>query len=159
MQTTTTPLRLVLDTNVWLDWLAFDDATIMPLKRPLRNYTPTPSTPKGTYTQDDTGSQRNNFQWPSAHTSTQSSPPQTTWLPHAPSTLAKSGMYTQPHRTTPHVLYSKSYTPRTPKDTTTSAHGDQLTHTRTLNPSKETSANGRRTPLPSHHRQQSPRRT
>ena len=33
MQTTTTPLRLVLDTNVWLDWLAFDDATIMPLKR------------------------------------------------------------------------------------------------------------------------------
>ena len=33
MQTTTTPLRLVLDTNVWLDWLAFDDATIAPLKR------------------------------------------------------------------------------------------------------------------------------
>ena len=27
------PLRLVLDTNVWLDWLAFDDATIAPLKR------------------------------------------------------------------------------------------------------------------------------
>ena len=33
MQTTTTPLRLVLDTNIWLDWLAFDDATIAPLKR------------------------------------------------------------------------------------------------------------------------------
>jgi hypothetical protein len=32
MQTTTTPLRLVLDTNVWLDWLAFDDTTIAPLK-------------------------------------------------------------------------------------------------------------------------------
>jgi len=26
-------MRLVLDTNVWLDWLAFDDATIAPLKR------------------------------------------------------------------------------------------------------------------------------
>jgi putative PIN family toxin of toxin-antitoxin system len=26
------PLRLVLDTNVWLDWLAFDDAAIAPLK-------------------------------------------------------------------------------------------------------------------------------
>ena len=32
MQTTTRPLRLVLDTNVWLDWLAFDDAIIGPLK-------------------------------------------------------------------------------------------------------------------------------
>ncbi len=27
------PLRLVLDTNVWLDWLAFDDPSIAPLKR------------------------------------------------------------------------------------------------------------------------------
>jgi uncharacterized protein len=27
------PLRLVLDTNVWLDWLLFDDAAIVPLKR------------------------------------------------------------------------------------------------------------------------------
>jgi putative PIN family toxin of toxin-antitoxin system len=27
------PLRLVLDTNVWLDWLAFDDVAIAPLKR------------------------------------------------------------------------------------------------------------------------------
>ena len=27
------PLRLVLDTNVWLDWLVFDDATLAPLKR------------------------------------------------------------------------------------------------------------------------------
>lgn len=27
-----TPLRLVLDTNVWLDWLVFDDAGIAPLK-------------------------------------------------------------------------------------------------------------------------------
>ena len=26
-------MRLVLDTNVWLDWLAFDDATIAPLQR------------------------------------------------------------------------------------------------------------------------------
>jgi putative PIN family toxin of toxin-antitoxin system len=26
------PLRLVLDTNVWLDWLVFDDASVMPLK-------------------------------------------------------------------------------------------------------------------------------
>ena len=26
------PLRLVLDTNVWLDWLAFDDAAIAPLR-------------------------------------------------------------------------------------------------------------------------------
>ena len=26
------PLRLVLDTNVWLDWLVFDDAGIAPLK-------------------------------------------------------------------------------------------------------------------------------
>ena len=26
-------MRLVLDTNVWLDWLAFDDAAIAPLKR------------------------------------------------------------------------------------------------------------------------------
>jgi len=26
------PLRLVLDTNVWLDWLVFDDAEIAPLK-------------------------------------------------------------------------------------------------------------------------------
>jgi len=26
-------MRLVLDTNVWLDWLAFDDATIAPFKR------------------------------------------------------------------------------------------------------------------------------
>ena len=26
-------MRLVLDTNIWLDWLAFDDATIAPLKR------------------------------------------------------------------------------------------------------------------------------
>ena len=63
----------------------------LPHNRPLRNSTPTPSTPKGTYTQDDTGSQRNNSQWPSTHTSTQSSPPQTTWLPYAPSTPAKSG--------------------------------------------------------------------
>ena len=30
-------LRLVLDTNVWLDWLAFDDATIAPLKRAQAN--------------------------------------------------------------------------------------------------------------------------
>ena len=27
-----TPLRLVLDTNVWLDWLVFDDAGIAPLR-------------------------------------------------------------------------------------------------------------------------------
>jgi len=27
------PLRLVLDTNVWLDWLVFDDPSIAPLKR------------------------------------------------------------------------------------------------------------------------------
>jgi predicted nucleic acid-binding protein len=27
-----TPLRLVLDTNVWLDWLVFDDPGILPLK-------------------------------------------------------------------------------------------------------------------------------
>jgi putative PIN family toxin of toxin-antitoxin system len=27
------PLRLVLDTNVWLDWLAFDDPTVAPIKR------------------------------------------------------------------------------------------------------------------------------
>ena len=27
------PLRLVLDTNVWLDWLVFDDAACAPLKR------------------------------------------------------------------------------------------------------------------------------
>jgi putative PIN family toxin of toxin-antitoxin system len=27
------PLRLVLDTNVWLDWLVFDDAALAPLKR------------------------------------------------------------------------------------------------------------------------------
>ena len=26
------PLRLVLDTNVWLDWLVFDDAGIAPIK-------------------------------------------------------------------------------------------------------------------------------
>ena len=26
------PLRLVLDTNVWLDWLVFDDAGVAPLK-------------------------------------------------------------------------------------------------------------------------------
>ena len=26
------PLRLVLDTNIWLDWLVFDDAGIAPLK-------------------------------------------------------------------------------------------------------------------------------
>ncbi|MEO8443167.1 MAG: putative toxin-antitoxin system toxin component, PIN family [Betaproteobacteria bacterium] len=26
------PLRLVLDTNVWLDWLVFDDASVAPLK-------------------------------------------------------------------------------------------------------------------------------
>ena len=26
------PLRLVLDTNVWLDWLLFDDAGVAPLK-------------------------------------------------------------------------------------------------------------------------------
>ena len=26
------PLRLVLDTNVWLDWLVFDDAVIAPIK-------------------------------------------------------------------------------------------------------------------------------
>ena len=27
-----TPLRLVLDTNVWLDWLVFDDPSIAPIK-------------------------------------------------------------------------------------------------------------------------------
>ena len=27
-----TPLRLVLDTNVWLDWLVFDDASIAPIR-------------------------------------------------------------------------------------------------------------------------------
>ena len=27
------PRRLVLDTNVWLDWLVFDDAALAPLKR------------------------------------------------------------------------------------------------------------------------------
>ena len=27
-----TPLRVVLDTNVWLDWLVFDDPTIAPIK-------------------------------------------------------------------------------------------------------------------------------
>src|SRR5262245_38353051 len=26
------PLRLVLDTNVWLDWLVFDDADVAPVK-------------------------------------------------------------------------------------------------------------------------------
>lgn len=26
------PLRLVLDTNVWLDWLVFEDADVVPLK-------------------------------------------------------------------------------------------------------------------------------
>jgi predicted nucleic acid-binding protein len=25
-------LRLVLDTNIWLDWLVFDDPAVMPLK-------------------------------------------------------------------------------------------------------------------------------
>ena len=25
-------MRLVLDTNIWLDWLVFDDAAVMPLK-------------------------------------------------------------------------------------------------------------------------------
>ena len=30
---TAAPLRLVLDTNVWLDWLVFDDAVLAPLKR------------------------------------------------------------------------------------------------------------------------------
>jgi predicted nucleic acid-binding protein len=29
---TQAPLRLVLDTNVWLDWLVFDDPSIMQLK-------------------------------------------------------------------------------------------------------------------------------
>jgi putative PIN family toxin of toxin-antitoxin system len=29
----TAPLRLVLDTNVWLDWLVFDDTVIASLKR------------------------------------------------------------------------------------------------------------------------------
>ena len=33
MENRTAPLRLVLDTNVWLDWLAFDDAACAPLKR------------------------------------------------------------------------------------------------------------------------------
>ena len=33
MATGAIPLRLVLDTNVWLDWLVFDDAAITPLKR------------------------------------------------------------------------------------------------------------------------------
>ncbi len=27
------PLRLVLDSNVWLDWLLFDDAAVTPLKQ------------------------------------------------------------------------------------------------------------------------------
>jgi len=27
-----TPLRVVLDTNVWLDWLVFDDPSIAPIK-------------------------------------------------------------------------------------------------------------------------------
>ena len=27
-----TPLRLVLDTNVWVDWLVFDDPSIIPIK-------------------------------------------------------------------------------------------------------------------------------
>ncbi len=27
------PLRLVLDTNVWLDWLVFDDPAVAPLQR------------------------------------------------------------------------------------------------------------------------------
>jgi len=30
-------LRLVLDTNVWLDWLAFDDPAVAPLKRAQAN--------------------------------------------------------------------------------------------------------------------------
>ena len=29
-------LRLVLDTNVWLDWLVFDDPGIAPLKLAVR---------------------------------------------------------------------------------------------------------------------------
>ena len=29
---TTPPLRLVLDTNVWLDWLVFDDPDVAPVK-------------------------------------------------------------------------------------------------------------------------------
>ena len=32
MASLSTPLRLVLDTNIWLDWLVFDDAGIAPLK-------------------------------------------------------------------------------------------------------------------------------
>jgi putative PIN family toxin of toxin-antitoxin system len=31
------PLRLVLDTNVWLDWLVFDDAAVAPLKAAVAN--------------------------------------------------------------------------------------------------------------------------
>jgi putative PIN family toxin of toxin-antitoxin system len=31
------PLRLVLDTNVWLDWLVFDDAGIAPLRAAVAN--------------------------------------------------------------------------------------------------------------------------
>ncbi|HZM44446.1 MAG TPA: putative toxin-antitoxin system toxin component, PIN family [Burkholderiales bacterium] len=31
-QRTSAPLRLVLDTNVWLDWLVFDDPDVAPVK-------------------------------------------------------------------------------------------------------------------------------
>ena len=30
-------MRLVLDTNIWLDWLVFDDPAVMPLKAALAN--------------------------------------------------------------------------------------------------------------------------
>lgn len=30
-------MRLVLDTNVWLDWLVFEDHTVIPLKMALRD--------------------------------------------------------------------------------------------------------------------------
>lgn len=35
-QPTAAPLRLVLDTNVWLDWLVFNDPRISPIKTAVR---------------------------------------------------------------------------------------------------------------------------
>jgi uncharacterized protein len=32
MSSSLTPLRLVLDTNVWLDWMVFDDVCVVPIR-------------------------------------------------------------------------------------------------------------------------------
>ena len=52
----------------------------------------------------------------------------------------------------------KSSTPKTPKATTTSAHGARSTHTRICNHSRATNTNGHHTPLPQHHYQTPPQR-